>query len=135
MKKTYVYIDGFNLYYGSLKATPYRWLDLERLCKLMLPSNDIVRINYYTARVGARIGDPDQPLRQRTYLRALGTQPTVRVHLGHYLSHPVWMPLETPPLAGSKFVRVIKTEEKRLRRESRDSSRQRWVRRSSMLPF
>jgi hypothetical protein len=135
MKKTYVYIDGFNLYSGSLKATPYRWLDLERLCKLMLPSNDIVRINYYTARVGARIGDPDQPLRQRTYLRALGTQPTVRVHLGHYLSHPVWMPLETPPLAGSKFVRVIKTEEKRLRRESRDSSRQRWVRRSSMLPF
>jgi uncharacterized LabA/DUF88 family protein len=112
MQKTYVYIDGFNLYYGSLKATPYRWLDLEQLCKLMLPSNDVVRINYYTARVGARIGDPDQPIRQQTYLRALGTQSTVRVHLGHYLSHPVWMPLEMPPLTGSKFVRVIRTEEK-----------------------
>ena len=23
-----VYVDGFNLYYGSLKGTPYKWLDL-----------------------------------------------------------------------------------------------------------
>ena len=110
MKKTFVYIDGFNLYYGSLKGTPYRWLDLERLCALMLPSNDVIQINYYTAHVGARIGDPDQPVRQQAYLRALGTQSKVRVHLGHYLSHAVWMPLDTPPTGGSKFVRVIKND-------------------------
>jgi uncharacterized LabA/DUF88 family protein len=78
----------------------------------MLPSNDVVQINYYTARVGARIGDPDQPARQRAYLRALGTQSKVRAHLGHYLSHGVWMRLETRPTGGPKFVRVIKTEEK-----------------------
>lgn len=27
---THVYIDGFNLYYGLLKGTPYKWLDLGR---------------------------------------------------------------------------------------------------------
>lgn len=112
MQKTYVYIDGFNLYYGALKKTPYRWLDLAELCRLMLPSSDVQRINYYTARVGARIGDPDQPIRQRTYLRALGTLPQVQIHFGHYLSHGVWMPVENPIPNAPKFVRVIKTEEK-----------------------
>lgn len=112
MTKTCVYIDGFNLYYGSLRQTPYRWLNLEQLCRLMLPPNDVQRINYYTAKVGARIGDPEQPIRQQTYLRALGTLPSVRVHFGHYLSHPVWMPLENPPADGQRFARVIKTEEK-----------------------
>jgi hypothetical protein len=26
--RTIVYVDGFNLYYGALKGTPYRWLDI-----------------------------------------------------------------------------------------------------------
>lgn len=56
MTQTFVYVDGFNLYYGSLRKTPYRWLDLQRLCRLLLPPNDVQRINYYTARVGARLG-------------------------------------------------------------------------------
>jgi hypothetical protein len=112
MIKTYVYVDGFNLYYGSLKGTPYRWLNLAELCRLMLPPNDVRRINYYTAHVGARANDPDQPLRQQSYLRALGTLPTVAVHYGHYLSHAVWMPLATPLPSGAKFVKVIKSEER-----------------------
>ena len=31
--KTVVYIDGFNLYYGSLRGTRYKWLDLAALFK------------------------------------------------------------------------------------------------------
>jgi len=27
--RTVVYIDGFNLFYGALKGTPYKWLDLQ----------------------------------------------------------------------------------------------------------
>ena len=27
-KRTIVYVDGFNLYYGLLKKTKWRWLDL-----------------------------------------------------------------------------------------------------------
>ena len=26
--KTIAYVDGFNLYFGSLKGTAYRWLDM-----------------------------------------------------------------------------------------------------------
>ncbi len=29
-KRSIVYVDGFNLYYGVLKDGPYRWLDLQR---------------------------------------------------------------------------------------------------------
>lgn len=110
--RTYVYIDAFNLYYGCLKGTPYRWLDVAELCRLLLPKNDVQRIKYFTAHVGERAGSPNQPLRQQLYLRALSTLPTVEVYLGHYLSHEVSMPLAHPPSRGSRFVRVIKTEEK-----------------------
>lgn len=34
--KTIVYVDGFNLYYGAVKGTPYRWLNIARLCALLL---------------------------------------------------------------------------------------------------
>ena len=78
----------------------------------MLPRNDLQRIKYFTAHVGARPHDPDQPMRQQLYLRALRTLPLVEIYLGHYLSHEVSMPLANPPAGGSRFVKVIKTEEK-----------------------
>lgn len=34
--KTIVYVDGFNLYYGALKGTRYKWLNLWQLCHLLL---------------------------------------------------------------------------------------------------
>ncbi len=49
--KTYVYIDAFNLYYGCVKNTPYKWLDLSKLCAILLPQHHIERIKYFTARV------------------------------------------------------------------------------------
>ncbi|HEV2239346.1 MAG TPA: hypothetical protein VGR57_22005, partial [Ktedonobacterales bacterium] len=49
--RTIVYIDGFNLYYRRLKGTVYRWLNIEEMCALLLPKNQIERINYYTARI------------------------------------------------------------------------------------
>jgi hypothetical protein len=78
----------------------------------MLPVNEVVCIKYFTARVGARPKDPDQPLRQQVYLRALGTLGIVEVHYGHYLSHSVMMPLAEPPAKGPKYAKVLKTEEK-----------------------
>lgn len=43
--KTSVYIDGFNLYYGALKQTPYKWLDIGKLCQVMLPAHVITPSN------------------------------------------------------------------------------------------
>jgi hypothetical protein len=54
MAKVYVYVDGFNLYYGALKSTPYRWLNISALCAAMLPGDQIAAIRYFTATVSAR---------------------------------------------------------------------------------
>ena len=82
---TNFYIDAFNLYYGCLKGTAFKWLNLQRFCELHFPSDRVFRIHYFTARVKARPSDPQQPIRQQTYLRALGTLPEVTIHYGHYL--------------------------------------------------
>ena len=109
---TNIYIDGFNLYYGSLRNTPYRWLNPEKLCQFLLPKNTLGQIKYFTALVSARPSDPGQPVRQQLYLRALGTVPTVSVHLGHFLTHEVTIALVVPPGQPQKYAKVIKTEEK-----------------------
>ena len=109
---TNVYIDGFNFYYGALRKTPYRWVNPEQLCQFLLPKNTLGQIKYFTALVSARPGDPDQPVRQQLYLRALRTLPKLSVHLGHFLTHEVTMPMVVPAGQPQKYVRVIKTEEK-----------------------
>ncbi|MEQ7153892.1 NYN domain-containing protein [Brevundimonas aurifodinae] len=91
--RTNVYVDGFNLYYGCLKGTPHKWLDLEALFDRVLPNNTIECIHYFTARVEARPNDPDVAVRQATYLRALSTLPRVRVHYGTFLASPVRAPV------------------------------------------
>lgn len=113
MIRTNVYIDGFNLYYGALKKTPYRWLNIQHLCELLLQAHNVIgQIKYFTALVSARPNDPDQTVRQQLYLRALATLPKVSVHYGHFLTHAVTMPMVVPPGQPAKFCRVIKTEEK-----------------------
>jgi uncharacterized LabA/DUF88 family protein len=107
--KTNIYVDGFNLYYGALKGTSYRWLDIAKLCAIMLPRDQIVEIKYFTALVSPRPSNPDQATRQQTYLRALQTIPNLRIIYGHFLSHEIMMPL-APPKSG--YAKVIKTEEK-----------------------
>jgi uncharacterized LabA/DUF88 family protein len=106
------YIDAFNLYYGALQGTSYKWLDLRALLERLFPQNDIRRIRYFTARVGARPGDLQQPQRQAVYLRALQTLPGVSIHYGTFLQHRVPMRLVHPPPVGSKYALVYKTEEK-----------------------
>jgi len=113
MARANVYVDGFNLYYGSVKNTPLKWLDLSRLASLLLPSGtQIHRIRYYTARASGRPADPDAPTRQQIYLRALRTIPNLTISYGHFLKWEVSMPLVKPVPGGPTTVRVIKTEEK-----------------------
>ncbi len=107
--RTIVYIDGFNFYYGAVKDTPYKWLDYEAFCRLLLPRDNIVKIRYFTARISALPHDPQAPARQDTYLRALGTLPLIEVHYGHFATRPRRMPLVAPP---HRTVEVLRTEEK-----------------------
>lgn len=108
-KKTIVYVDCFNLYYGALKNTPHKWLNIEALCRLLLPKNDIIEIKFFTARVKSRPGDRGQSTRQHFYFRALGTLANFSIHYGHFLTHPVWM---TTVSGNPKRANVWKTEEK-----------------------
>jgi hypothetical protein len=97
--KVNVYIDGFNLYYGALKGTPYKWLDLARLCQALLPSDTIQEIKYFTARVSARPSKPTSAHDQGLYIRALRTLPNLTIKYGHFLTHtvPMYLATVTPP--------------------------------------
>ena len=91
--KINIYIDGFNLYYGSLRGTGYKWLNPMTMCRLLFPRDTINKIKYFTARVSARPSDPDQPIRQNTYFRALRTVPEIEIIEGSFLTKEVMMPL------------------------------------------
>ncbi len=110
--RTIIYVDGFNLYYGAVKNTPFKWLDISKLCQALLPKNKIEKIKYFTALVSARPGDPGKPTRQQMYLRALSTIPKLEIIYGHFLEHPVFMPLVSSLPNNPQFVQVLKTEEK-----------------------
>ena len=122
--RTIVYIDGFNLYYRMLKSNPQsKWLNPLALAQAVLdPQHQVIRVNYYTARVSSRAHDPNAPARQAIYLRALGTVPEIAIHEGNFLASETWMPLATPPDARPlgyvwtqplpAVVRVTKSEEK-----------------------
>jgi hypothetical protein len=108
-----IYVDGFNLYYGCLKDTSYRWLDIAALCQKLVPQNPINQVHYFTAKIRARPGDPDAPRRQATYLRALEATGSLRIHLGHFQSSRARLPLADPPAdGGPRTALVVKTEEK-----------------------
>jgi len=67
----YVYIDGFNLYYGAVKDKPYlKWLDLVKFSENIFPDKNVKEVKYFTAIV-KEMGDHKRPERQNTYLRAL----------------------------------------------------------------
>ena len=72
--RTVVYIDGYNLYYGLLRKTTLKWLDLFALFRdhVLDPEAELIQVRYYTAPVLGRMCDsPESPQRQRRYLQAL----------------------------------------------------------------
>jgi hypothetical protein len=108
--KVCVYVDGFNLYYGALQGTSFKWLDISKLSSLLLKGHEITKVKYFTAPLKVREGDsdPEKPTRQQIYLRALRTLPNVEIIEGFFLAHLVRMRRAD----GQGNVAVIKTEEK-----------------------
>jgi len=112
--RTNVYVDAFNLYYRAVKGTPYKWLDILKLCNLVLKKNQINRIRYCTALIQPRPHNLQQAQRQQVYIRALETLPCVSVHYGSFLSNPYDLPLAQPlrGMPAGRPVTVVRTEEK-----------------------
>lgn len=111
-QETVVYVDGFNVYYGAVKGTPYKWLDYEALCRRLLPHDNIVKIRYFTALVKELPDRPGARQRQNIYLRALRTLPLVQIYYGRFTLHKKNMRLASPPAQGNPRVEVLKPEEK-----------------------
>ena len=108
------YVDAFNLYYGCLMDTPYKWLNLRSFCEASFPSDQIKDIHYCTARIRPNPHDPDKHVRQDNYFRALRTLPGLHIHEGSYSRTTPKMPLHPIPAPPSMptLVKVVKNEEK-----------------------
>ncbi|MBR1915997.1 MAG: NYN domain-containing protein [Alphaproteobacteria bacterium] len=130
--KINVYVDGFNLFYGSLKAKPnpnlssdmqkklkqekkkLRWLDLNKLVMEFVKGKNIYiqKINFYTADVKPHYTGDKSPLYQQEYFKALKTLKNINIIKGRYDLHPKKLPvypLQNPLV----FQTVLNTEEKR----------------------
>lgn len=131
--RTRIYIDGYNFYYGCLKGSPYKWLDLYTLfTKYILPSvayppSDPSKpkyvtpvIKYFTAEIIDKAAKaPDSVQSQQQYHRALRLlyQDEIEVIKGYYSVAPqyAWLVDAKNPKAlprDCERVEVWKFEEK-----------------------
>ena len=119
MKHTRVYIDGYNLYYGLLKGTPWKWLDLLGFSQELLgEDHEILRINYFTAPIKTYPHDEPAIERQNVFLQALTTYPEIKTTLGFYAKKNAVLPVReqtcrTCSTPENGLIRVVKLEEKR----------------------
>jgi uncharacterized LabA/DUF88 family protein len=123
MKKTTIYIDGYNLYYSRLKGTPYKWLDVialfrDQILKAQDPGSEVLSIKFFTAPVKAnyaRHGEASTHA-QTQYHRALETQGAglLRIINGFHIFEPNHLPTYTEGVAPNKVnvSRVWMIEEK-----------------------
>jgi len=130
--KACIYVDGFNLFYGCLKKTDHKWLNINKLVGFYFPKYEIQKIKYFSAITKARKDDLDKPVRQLAYFRALETLPNLEIVHGTFLENEVLMfvPEKSKrsgrqeanveltkiqrrlPLLGKNYLVVNKTEEK-----------------------
>jgi uncharacterized LabA/DUF88 family protein len=112
-----IYVDGLNLFRRVLSGKPHlKWLDVIKLCELMIPTHEIVLVRYFTAVVKPGLRDPNNMHRQLVYLSALGTfEPRLSIHLGRMISAERVYPLSPRALDASglaEMVKVRRNEEK-----------------------
>lgn len=115
--RTIAYIDGYNLYYGRLKDTAYKWLDVHRLVAEILavqdPASQLLETHYFTAPIKARIATHGAKAAesQQTYVRALSSRGVVihqgRLELESYLA----ITYKKPPDKSDR-TRIWRLEEK-----------------------
>jgi hypothetical protein len=84
------YIDGFNLYKGSLERRPdLKGLDIVGLCQALRPDMTLGQVFYFTSNVMNRYPGDKAQNRQHAYLRVLAHQ-GVQVVLGKFRADPRW---------------------------------------------
>ena len=110
---TFVYVDGFNLYYRALRRTAHRWLDIAALVDHVLgPRHNVARVRYFTARVLATAQDPTGPQRQQVYLDALAQDPRISIHEGQFRPRQKTGPIVRPQQWIGQLATISTFEEK-----------------------
>lgn len=77
--KTRIYIDGYNLYFGCLKGTPYKWLDPVSLSSQLIERSGVpesklaeLAVKFFTAEISEKAASDSSSLKdQRAYHLAL----------------------------------------------------------------
>ena len=91
--RTFVYVDGFNLYYGALKGTPFKWLDLVALFEKVLQPRHRSTLRQLRARHGDSKGRHYRQLDfSRSLLARVALDPTKRLAV-----HRSWPDAHVPP--------------------------------------
>ena len=89
------YIDGFNLYKGSLEKRPaLKWLDLMALSKALMPNYELGEIYYFTAPLKKKFPEDRANERQHAYLRVLEDQ-GIRVIRGKFRRSESWLRMQS----------------------------------------
>ena len=124
-RRTVGYIDGYNLYYGRLRGTSYKWLDLvalfQHILKVQDPEGTLDAVRFFTAPALARFASHGQAsmIAQQSYHRALEARHRDRfsITLGthSYDNSGTKLPTFVPGQPFDKHVRshVWKLEEKK----------------------
>lgn len=118
--KTIVYIDGYNLFYGCLKHTDDKWLDLvklfDRLLKEQNPNTTALHIKFFTADIKAKVAtNGDQArLAQQSYHRALEQLYPEQISIikGYYSLDKAHLPAYQNPIDKNSKLEVWRLEEK-----------------------
>lgn len=107
MKKTILYIDGYNWYHAIFKHRPeWKWLDLNKFARWLRPHDHIAAIKMFSAMVEPQNPTSDARERQDKYFKALKTLPQIRVILGAF------QPREVQCRAHCKQVYIVAEEKK-----------------------
>ena len=124
--RIFFYIDALNLYYGALRHTSFRWLDIGAFCDAILRERahfntvigagagtrpvKIAGIKMFTANLKKMPWDPGASDRQKLYLTALRAHvPLLDIQYGKFHAHEVAMRDAKCP---EKKHKVIRPEEK-----------------------
>lgn len=123
--KTAVYVDGYNFYYGRIRGSAYKWLDLVALFEQILhvqdPAFELKVVQYFTAPALPRFASHGMAseIAQSAYIRALqarhGDRFTVTLGEHSYSRNGVAMPayIDGQPFDRTQRVRVWRLEEKK----------------------
>lgn len=119
--RTNFYVDGYNLYYGCLKHTPYKWLDqkillVDHILHSQDPNAELGVIKFFTADVKAKVASQGQraQIAQQNYHRALEILYPDQIDIikGYYSLERANLPVFKKPPDKSDRVAVWRLEEK-----------------------